>query len=630
MTDDNLALALSHHQSGRLDEAEVLYRDIVAANPSEPNALHLDGLLAHQTDRHDLAIDLIGRAIALHDGSALYHNNLGGVLRAVGQLHEAAQCFARAGLRAPDYAEAHYNLGAVLVELGRTEDAAGAFGNAVTAQPGFVEAHYQLAEVLRGLGRSAAAVVNYEKALALQPDFAEAAFGLAVALTLLGRVEDAARAYETALAHRPDLAEAANNLANIRQNQGQTDIAIGWLHRALELRPDYVDALNNLGLIQHDLGRLDEAVDCYQRAVAVLPDVAALHSNLGHVLREQGREAEAVVALRRAVALDPNLGEAQFSLGLALLAGGELREGWEKHEWRWKRKGAAPPRPFTQPWWEGQDPAGKTMLLWSEQGVGDEVTFANAIPDLLKTGARCILECDRRLVPLFARSFPGIEVIARTLPPHPRTADPAIAWQCPTGSLLRWLRPTIESFPKVPGFLEPDPARVAFFRERLAALGPGPKIGISWRSSLMDGRRGLQFSTLASWTAILRTSGAQFINLQYGDCAEALAEAQAASGVRVHDFADLDLKDDIDGVAALCRALDLVITGPSSVVNFAGSVGTPVWHIWRLPDWELLGRKTRPCYPAERLFTAPWTTGWDDLLGNVAAALREWTQARGR
>jgi hypothetical protein len=215
-------------------------------------------------------------------------------------------------------------------------------------------------------------------------------------------------------------------------------------------------------------------------------------------------------------------------------------------------------------------------------------------------------------------------VVPQTVPPHPRTRQPGIDFQIPAASLARWLRPSLERFPQRRGYLVPDPARAARWRERIGALGPGLKVGICWRSGLNQWARAPGSTQLNHWGPILTAPGVHFVNLQYGQCDEELREAERLFGARIHVWDDMDLKDDQEGVAALIPALDLVLSALTAVAQMAGAVGAPAWVLSRLANqtWWELGTDHCPWHPSVRSFPSGATGTWEPVIETVASELR--------
>jgi hypothetical protein len=263
--------------------------------------------------------------------------------------------------------------------------------------------------------------------------------------------------------------------------------------------------------------------------------------------------------------------------------------------------------------------------VYAEQGVGDEIMFASCLPDVLEGAGGCIVECDRRLVPLFARSFPKAKVVERVevaegeLPEELMT-DVKVAM----GSLPLFFRTDISRFPQQERYLVADAGKVQQWRERYRERGEGKKIGISWRGGSKPGTRLARSIGLEKWRDIFGVSGVEFINLQYGDCAAEIKEAEEKLGVRIYDWADADPLRDLDGAAAQIAALDLVISVDNTTVHMAAALGVPVWVM--LPvgcDWRWIrGYDDTPWYKTVRLYRQERAGEWEEVLERVVSDLR--------
>lgn len=269
-----LQIAIQHHQAGRLQEAEVIYRQILQSQPDHPDALHLLGLVAHQVGRHEAAVDLIGKAIAINPAAPEYHNNIGEAYRAQGRRKEAMDCYRRAlGLR-PDYQDSHHNMGVVLQEQGDLPEA----------------------------------IACYQRVLSLNPSSAGACNGLGVALVAQGKLDEGIGHLRQAVAFMPGYAEACNNLGAALRSQGKLDEALAYLRQAVALQPAFAEAYNNLGLVLGGQGKAEEAGECYRQALALRPAYAEAHANWGSALKEQGQLEEAEACYRQALAVQPSDG----------------------------------------------------------------------------------------------------------------------------------------------------------------------------------------------------------------------------------------------------------------------------------------------------------------------------------
>jgi predicted O-linked N-acetylglucosamine transferase (SPINDLY family) len=338
-----LALAIQHHQAGRLSAAEPIYLQILRLEPDNADVLHGLGLLYAQAGHHPMAVEYLSRALAMRPDWAEAQANLGNALRELGRLDEAIPPLRRALQLRPDLAEAHGNLGHALRGLGRPGEAVACFRRALELRPDSAAAHNNLGIALRDLGDPDEAAARFRRAAELGPHLAEAHYNLGLALGDLGRVDEAIACHRRAIELRPGFAEAHDSLGLALQDRGDLDDAVACHRRAAELKPDHAEAHNNLGNALKAQGKPGEAVDCYRRALELRPDYAAAHSNLGNAFREQGRLDEAVDCYRRALELEPGFARAHSNLlcTLQYRAGVTPSELAEAHA-EYDRRHAAP------------------------------------------------------------------------------------------------------------------------------------------------------------------------------------------------------------------------------------------------------------------------------------------------
>jgi protein O-GlcNAc transferase len=313
-----LAIAIQHHQAGRLQTAEQIYRQILAAEPNHADAWHLLGFIAHQSGRHEVAVEYIGYAIRLAGSRADFHHHLGDAYRALGKAADAVSCYRRALQWKPDLVESHINLGLALQTLARLDEAAACCLRAIELAPDDALVHGNLGHVFLDQGRPAEAIACYRRALELRPDHAQTHYGLGNVLKSQGKLDEAVACYGRALELEPDVAEVYVNLGNALKDQGKMDEAIACYRRVLELKPDFAEVYVNLGNALKDQGKMDEALTCYRRALELKPDYAAAHNNLGTALKDQGKPQEAVACYRRALELKPDYAAAHSNLLLSL------------------------------------------------------------------------------------------------------------------------------------------------------------------------------------------------------------------------------------------------------------------------------------------------------------------------
>ncbi|MEP6670073.1 MAG: tetratricopeptide repeat protein [Chthoniobacter sp.] len=311
-------LALQHHQAGRLAEAEVLYRQVLAVQPGHAEALHFLGVAAHQGGRHDFAVEMIRQAIVRDPSNAVAHSNLATVCLATGRAEEAMVQSRRAIEIRPDFADAHYNWGAALAELGRLEEARAAYRRALEIKPDHALAWNNLGNVLRQLGQCEEAIASYRAALRLDPGHADADNNLGIVLAEQGQFDEAIAAYRRALQRKPKSGATYHNLGNALNAAGQFQEAIAAYRRAIQFCPDRLETYLSLGVALGRQGQLDEAIAALRHARRGRPDYFEACYELGQVLVMNGQLEEAIASYRRAMELRPDVPQGYFSLGNAL------------------------------------------------------------------------------------------------------------------------------------------------------------------------------------------------------------------------------------------------------------------------------------------------------------------------
>jgi tetratricopeptide (TPR) repeat protein len=568
-----LVEGLAHHQAGRVGQAETLYRQLIAREPDNADAIHLLGMLAHGANRHAEAVSRIARAVQLRGDVAPFHNNLGVALQAMGRHYEAGLCYTEALAISPDFVGAHINFGNALQSLGLPQEAVLHYRRALELKPDCAEAHNNLGNLWLAQGDGRAAEACFRAALAIRPAYPEAWLNLGGALKGEERFEEAVICCQEALFLTPNLAEAWSNLAAIEQAQGKFREAEASSRQALRLRADYAETYNNLG----------------------------------NAVREQGRLAEAGASYDQAIRLRPGYVEAHWNLAHTLLLAGELERGWEEFEWRWKKKDT-PPRDFTQPAWDGAPLDGRTILLHAEQGLGDAIQFIRYAELVKRGGGTVLIECPAKLAGLFETAR-GIDALIPAGSPLP-----AFDVHAPLLSLPRIFHTTPDAIPAWVPYLAAGADYRSKWKDRLAGY-QGRRIGLAWRGE--DGLRSLSPETLSPLADV---PGAVWFSLQFG-------ERTASSAI--HGLVDLGPEtQDFRDAAAAVEQMDLVISVDTSMAHLAGALGRPVWVLLPfLPDWRwLLDREDTPWYPTMRLFRQRQRGEWTPVVEAVREALQQSSQ----
>lgn len=470
-------------------------------------------------------------------------------------------------------------------------------------------------------GDFAGACRHLDTALAAEPDNHAAAYYLALAEARSGNHERAQGLLEAVCARRDDAA-AHNALGNVYRLRGRAADAAQSYRRALEVDGAHLAALANLGLSLRDQGDPQQALTVLDRALALKPDHAESMFNKALALTDIGDSAPAGELIEQVLKLDPDFAEAHLQRGFSLLRKGEFAAGWREYAWRTRIPDLDHWQEYAYPLWQGEALAGKRLLVQAEQGLGDQIMFASCLPDVLARARHAVVECDPRLARLFARSFPAATIYRHRVRGKPDwSSEPTPDYRARLGDLPRMLRNADAEFPVHSGYLVPDAVQVAAWRARLAALGPGLKVGLSWRGGTPGTGQTMRSLTLDSLLPILNLPRAHFISLQYGDVGAEIAALKARHGVVLHDWVRLNA--DMDGVAALTASLDLVITVCTTAVHLSGALGKPAWvMVPTVAEWRYLeaGAHIR-WYPALRLFRQQRQNEWDDVISTLRTAL---------
>jgi tetratricopeptide (TPR) repeat protein len=558
------------------------------------------------------------RAVEATPGDGRAWSELAYALRLAGLLGEAGAAAVRAVELAPNLASAWLNHAAVLLAQGQFAQSIEANRRAIEADPGMAEAWSNLGGALAASGDWRGEIDAYRRAVDIKPGLAPVWSNLGNALRESGQPAEAVTACRKAIELDAGFPPGWSNLAQALLDMDEHEEALAASQRALALAPGMAEAWSAKGGALLALRRHGEAAGAHREAVRLQPGSATLAFNLGMTLQHAGHADQAAEVFRRVIELEPDHADAHFELSLALLLGGRFPEGWQEYEWRWRRPGAETKRHDFAPW-DGDATRPRRLLLWGEQGIGDQILHASMIADLASSALSVTLELDRRLVPLFRRSFPRVVLVPHKTPPAASAGDHDC--QAPLGSLGRWLRPSFESFPRR-SFLQADPQRRDEYRQRLG--GERAVVGISWKSANRE--FGSYKSTgLRNWLPILQVPHLRFVDLQYGDTAAERKEAEQYAGTRIEHLPDLDLYSDLDGLAALCAACDLVVTTSNVTAHVAGALGRPVWQMvpygnGRLWYW-FSNRGDSPWYPGMRLFEQTAPGRWRETLSVVAREL---------
>jgi FkbM family methyltransferase len=624
---------------------------LVRQNPRDADALYLLGIVELQKANPLAAIEWIDRAIAIRPNSAEFFYSRGNALRNLKRFDDALASYDQALTIKPDYAEALNNRGVALGALRHFDDALASYDRALAIRPDYAEAFNNRGVALGALRRFDEALASYDRALTIRPDYPEALNNRGVALEDLKRFDDALASYDRALSFKPDYPEAINNrglalgalkrfdeaivsydralaikpaYAEAFYNRGNAlrdlkrfEDALASYDHALAIRSDFANAFNNRGFALEDLKRFDDALVSYDRALAITPDYPEALNNRGNALTALKRFDDALASYDRALELKPDYAESRFSRGVLKLLCGHYREGWADYEWRWKKEDfSSKPPEIDARTWQGEDLHARSLLIFSEQGLGDIIQFVRFLHLLVQRGARVSFFGPAKLMRLLRPLSAQIEFLS------PLEIRKSFDFKCALMSLPLHFGTDSESIPNQVPYLTAEEGLVHRWKQMIG--GSGFKIGIAWQGNpqaKVDQGRSFPLSELAP---LSRLPGVRLISLQKHHGLDRLTALPPGTMVETFPDGFDNGSDAFIDTAAIMSNLDLIITSDTSIAHLAGALGRPTWvALKHVPDWRwLLDRQDSPWYPTARLFRQKTAGDWSSVFSTIEQDLR--------
>ncbi len=630
--------------------AVALFGSVLALDPRHVLANYWVGALARKAGLPEQAVPYLEAAATLDPSAPETNLELGLALRAIGQADRAEACLEKARVAAHGQNAAYLAAAEAQVQQGASSEALETYRRGLTLFPNDRDLLERLADLLQRLGsweeandlwqrrlrltpESAPAWVAYgvsahkagqlavaeaafRQALVVDPAYLPALLNLGVTLQKTGRPREALPAFLRAAASDPENPDAHKAVGDVLRELNHWDEAIVAWHKAVTLRPNYADAWQNLGLALEHQGRLREAQACHQKTIELNPQDPNALRYFGMVSQDLGQFDVTAEAYRRALAVDPRDAEVHWQKFYLQALRGDFPAAWEEYEWRWLIKNNTTPKhDFTQPKWQGEPLAGRTLLLHTEQGFGETIQAVRFVEWAAAQGGRVLLWCPPELVTLL-RSTPGVTAVLAQL-----TAKVIFDVHAPLMDLPRLYRADFTNLPRRVPYLR-APANAG---PRLPPANPRAlRVGLVWSGSLSQehDRRPIPFARLLP---LLGLNGMEFYSLQKGDAARDAAAPEAAG--RVVDLgAGLT---DFGATAAVIEQLDLILTIDTSVAHLVGALGKPVWLLLSFaPDWRWLrDRADNPWYPTMTLFRQTQPGDWAGVISRVGASLASWSAA---
>ncbi len=495
------------------------------------------------------------------------------------------------------------------------------------------QAAYARGLALTAKGQHGAAISCFEQGLALAPDDARILFALGNTARDLGMADVAESFYRRVLAVEPERLEALVNLANLLRRAGHFSEAIALLEAAVD--PGQPEIQLGLGIAYLQRGEPLAAEIHFRAALQARAEYVPALGNLADILADRAEFEAALELYARALKKSPQDAQLRLNRAILHLMRGDLKEGWRDYAARLQVKDKAPLCDHGLPRWNGESLKRKRLLVTAEQGVGDHVMFASVLPDLIhraaQDGGQVILDCDPRLVDLFARSFPEISVMPQRLRTKSSGVEAQYDWlkmrgganlAIEMGGLPRLFRKSLESFPQRTAYLQVDAMEQAKWRAALKAAGDGPYIGMCWRSGKQGGGRNLQYAPLEDWAHFIRQMPGLAVVAQYDATDDEIAALRALSGRNIFVPPALDQKQELDRAAALFASLDMIFSAPTAVSWLAAGCGVPTYKLMYDCSWTSFGTSYEPLAPQARCLMPKQQGDWADVFEQALRAIK--------
>jgi len=533
-------------------------------------------------------------SITPSDPDLLY--NLGVALKANGKPKDAVISFKKAIKIKPNHLEAFANIASVMTDQGNFEIALQYYQCALKIEPNNHQILFNMGNSFKERGDLDAAKECYSKAISISPRFLDAHINLASIFQLQDDWSSAADSYGLAIKINPQSTKSFTSLGDVLAQQGSNGQALSAYNQALSLDPSCAEAHFRKGLNLHKQGDLLNAITSLERAIQIQPRDAEFNYNMGVLLSQLGKEEFANRSYETAIKIKPDHALANFNLGLNLLTNLKFKEGFQQYSWRFKRD--LPGTSYLnsdKPEWRGEK--NKTVFVWAEQGIGDEILFAAMLPELSKACSGLIIQCDARLIPLYRRSFPkNIEYCSDLDDISKDSYD----FHIPIGCLSRFFRQDVGDFDlSSGGYLLHDEVKTLNLRQSILTEKTQKLIGISWKSSSKVENANKRNIPLIELVSTLSMPKVRFVCLQYGDVSADLMEVQKKLGIEIISLSEINNYNDIDGLASLIMACDCIVSSVNVTLPLAGALGANTkalvpsrseWYWDMLPNRSLFFR----------------------------------------
>ena len=617
-TQQALQLAFQHLNGGNLAAAGQLFNSILQQEPQNFAALNGRGFIALQQNLLPQAQADFQASLLINPKQPFAHKMVGIVLGAMGQFDTAMQSFAAALVLDARDPEVYFNRANFRFQAGQVQEALSDLDAAIKLKGSYLEARSNRANLLIQLGEFARAEKDLDYLVNKVTNNPDIWVALGLVRHKIGKHKESMQCNERALRLVPNHPDALLNSSSTTYEQGEYPAALIWAEKAILATPQRAEVHYAKAQALMAMHRFDEAVAAYTRAIELNASYAEAWMGRG-LTRARLRDLDgALTDYKKAIALRSDYAEAFFNKGHVHLEHHEFAQGWADYEHRFDMPSLGIKNLADIPVWHGEPLAGK-LLVRGEQGLGDQILFASVLPQLLKAVDSVCLQLEPRLVPLFQRAFPNVDVLSRDKkPPADVTAQICI------GSLPQYFRKDAASFAaaRIP-FLKAEPEKTAAFHKALAPNGE-KIIGLNWRS-FRNKYANEKSMGLLDMAPFFQLPGCTVVNLQYGDVKDEVRAAETV-GLHFNKAVTIDLTKDIDGVASLVDACDVLVSTSNTTVHIAGALGKPVllmlpYRSGKLWYWSEAKGQGSLWYPTIQTFHQGAQGDWASTIDAVKATL---------